>query len=128
MRKIEVKSSLEDELCGFWQGVKKTPEEMMIMSKAVGETYRCCKTRMKYYERMAIVSENQKEYQDDLALVTIVDLTLENCSRVSQLIIRKEFLEINDKNWYMEFFSRTTFYRNKKKAVKEFIENLTIPK
>ncbi len=128
MNELQTKSNRQEELCGYWRGVKKTPEEMMILSKAVGETYRSCKQRMKYYERMACVAENRKAYQDDLALVTIVDLSLENCSRVSQLIIRKEFLEISDKKWYLEFFSKTTFYRNKKKAVKEFIENLLIQK
>ena len=128
MNEIESKCKRKDDFCGYWRGVKKTPEEMIVLSKAVGETYRCCKTRMKYYERMSCVAENMKAYQDDLALVTIVDLSLENCSRVSQLIIRKEFLEISEKKWYLEFFSKTTFYRNKKKAVKEFIENLLIQK
>ena len=119
-------NKFDEDFCGYWRGVKKTPEENEILSKAVGDAYRSCRTRMKYYERMESVSENRKIYEEDLALVTIVDLSLENCSRVSQLIIRKEFLEVSDKKWFLEFFSKSTFYRNRKKAMKEFIENLII--
>ena len=105
-------NKFDEDFCGYWRGVKKTPEEIEILSKAVGDAYRSCRTR--------------KIYEEDLALVTIVDLSLENCSRVSQLIIRKEFLEVSDKKWFLEFFSKSTFYRNRKKAMKEFIENLII--
>ena len=39
-------NKFDEDFCGYWRGVKKTPEEIEILSKAVGDAYRSCRTRI----------------------------------------------------------------------------------
>lgn len=48
--------------------------------------------------------------------------TLELLPKDSAFIIENEFTKKNNsKDWYEEKFSRTTYYKNRKKAIKEFL-------
>ncbi|VDR41874.1 Uncharacterised protein [Mycoplasmopsis caviae] len=46
-----------------------------------------------------------------------------NClSNVSQLIIKNEFMKRNEnKLWYEDYFSKSTYYKNRKIAIDEFL-------
>ncbi|AIA29249.1 hypothetical protein MCAL160_0957 [Mycoplasmopsis californica HAZ160_1] len=48
--------------------------------------------------------------------------TLRLLSPASELIIKNEFCtKTYDKEWYDKHFSRTTYYKNRKKAIEEFL-------
>ncbi|MCS4536977.1 MULTISPECIES: MG284/MPN403 family protein [unclassified Mycoplasma] len=47
--------------------------------------------------------------------------TLELLKPESAFIIRNEFNENNNRDWYDLHFSKTTYYKNRKKAIEEFL-------
>lgn len=110
----------------YLDGFDFTPEQYELISKTVADTYRGCMKRINYMEYMACIHENQKEYDDDRTLVKIVDFCMENCSKETQLIIRNEFLQEPEKGWFLNYFTRSSYYRIRKKAVQEFAKNLIV--
>ncbi|MBQ1355384.1 MAG: hypothetical protein IIY72_02775, partial [Solobacterium sp.] len=72
------------------------------------------------------IRENQALYDNDGSLIMLIDRTLMDCSKETQCIIRNEFLEIPEDMWYLPFFSRSAYYRLRKKALVEFMNCLKI--
>lgn len=81
---------------------------------------------MEVYEYSEKVQENQKIYDNDRDLIHLIDCTLKDCGRDTRCIIRHEYLENSEPNWYKKFFSKSAFYRLKKAAINEFIHCLNI--
>ncbi|QDY88507.1 MG284/MPN403 family protein [Mycoplasma anserisalpingitidis] len=53
-----------------------------------------------------------------------VKFILKNMTKINSMIIEKTYIQNNnlkDKNWYKEYFSKTTFYKKKKQAELEFL-------
>ncbi|AWX70299.1 hypothetical protein DP067_02955 [Mycoplasmopsis anatis] len=54
-----------------------------------------------------------------------VKFILKNMSKINSMIIEKTYIQNNnnskDKNWYKDYFSKTTFYKKKKQAELEFL-------
>ncbi|PKM87767.1 MAG: hypothetical protein CVU85_05230 [Firmicutes bacterium HGW-Firmicutes-10] len=73
------------------------------------------------------VSESSENIYD---LQTCNDLDRHMRYALSQLsdeqkkIIRKEFMEKTSPNWYLEYYSRSSFYRHKKQCMDTFIRCL----
>ena len=103
-----------------------TSYQLRNITQVICENYRYCKRKMESMENQNIVSLNMNEYADAKEYVRSVDRTLQDCSRDTQLIITKGFLMNNDPAWYLEYFSRNTFYRLRKKAVLEFLRGFRI--
>jgi hypothetical protein len=125
---LGMKNRMKEDFKIIWCGMLKTPEEQELMLREIGDTYRLCKARMKLHDSLEWGGINDEIYKDDRELVMVVDLSVENCSDENALIIRKEFLTDSGKNWFTEYLSRSQYYRCKKKAVKEFFDNLIIKK
>lgn len=53
--------------------------------------------------------------------VTYIDNILSMLDSEQQYIIKKEFFGIKTKNWWISDYSRSTFYRLKRKAVTQFL-------
>ena len=94
------------------------------LTRKIGETYRYCKKQIDYFEYAGCVRENQKVYDDNRALIKLVDLSLENCTQTTRQIIRRQYLEISDTEWYRDYYSSSTYYRLRRKAVEEFLNSL----
>lgn len=53
-----------------------------------------------------------------------VKFILKNMTKINSMIIEKTYIQnsnLKDKNWYKEYFSKTTFYKKKKQAELEFL-------
>lgn len=103
-------------------------EEALCIVKKVGEIYRLSAQRVDYYVYANCVQENQVEYDDSRKYVKKVEQVLENCKPTTRIIIRRDFLEINDTLWYRSYFGRSQYYRLRKEAIIEFVNCLTKPK
>ena len=65
------------------------------------------------------ISDEKINYYTKLKFV--VESVLDLLSKESERILRAEFFEkMENSNWWQKFYSRTTFYRNKRKAMNEF--------
>ncbi|WP_029608668.1 MG284/MPN403 family protein [Mycoplasma simbae] len=47
--------------------------------------------------------------------------TMAMLTPISSMIIENEFNNKNTKDWYDKHFSKTTYYKNRKKAIEEFL-------
>lgn len=65
---------------------------------------------------------NKMNQTNDNAPISRFKETLSLMDKTSAMIIEKEFDEYNtDKFWYDKYFSKTTYYKNRKKAIEEFL-------
>ncbi|MBQ1318117.1 MAG: hypothetical protein IIY53_08785 [Solobacterium sp.] len=101
-------------------------EDMEKIVKYIGKVYRRSKKRRDVFEYQKCIRENQALYDNDGSLIMLIDRTLMDCSKETQCIIRNEFLEIPEDMWYLPFFSRSAYYRLRKKALVEFMNCLKI--
>ena len=69
--------------------------------------------------------DGEAEYQYYYGLQTKIDRILDKMDYESANFIRYEFLSNNYKSdWWMNYFSRSTYYRMKKKSMNNFLELL----
>lgn len=69
---------------------------------------------------------NQLEKKQRLEeYISIINQIHSRLSKESYFFIENEYLNFYDRNWWMDFYSRSTYYRVKHVALNEFIENLT---
>lgn len=57
-------------------------------------------------------------------LNTLINRSLRRISKESRRIITKEYVEGADEDWWYEYYSRSSYYRLKNKALDEFINQL----
>ncbi|HAE15542.1 MAG TPA: hypothetical protein DCG51_03240 [Erysipelotrichaceae bacterium] len=103
-----------------------TKEQYELIAGYVGRTYQIAKNRMDLERSSDMISEPDSTYADDAKMVYYVDRCLLECDRTTQLIIRKEYLEESAHKWYEEYFSRSTYYRLKTDAIRQFVESLNL--
>lgn len=103
-----------------------TNRQLRNITQVICENYRSCKRKMESMENQNIVSLNMNEYTDAREYVRSVDRILQDCSSDTQLIITKGFLMNSNPVWYLDYFSRNTFYRLRHKAVVEFLRGFRI--
>lgn len=101
-----------------------TSKQKRNIVSTIGDRYRVCMRRMESLEAQNAVSLNMKDYRDAQEYVNDINRTLLDCTSDTKLIIRKEFLCVSEPGWYQEYFSRNTYYRLRKKAVEEFLNQL----
>ena len=92
----------------------------------IGKIYMRARRRIDIYEIARCVRENQKCYDNDQQFVRMIDRSLEDCTPDTRKIIRKEFLEMQNTLWYMDFYSKSTYYRLRRRAIDEIIQCLNL--
>lgn len=77
-------------------------------------------------EREELYSNNSKnEIKKMKGFISYFNFILDNLSFDSRIIITNDYLkQENEKqtNWWMEYYSRSTYFRNKSKAINEFLQ------
>ncbi len=66
------------------------------------------------------------DIENDKTLIYLMDHALTHVSRETQLIIRHDYIFKSSENWYLEYFSKTSYYRYRLQAIDEFINCLNI--
>lgn len=103
-----------------------TYDEEKNIVKYIGSEYQDSKKRMDILSYGDCVCENSEDYQNNLAYVRTINRVLSDCSQDTRSIIMHEFLTNSEANWYLDYYSRGTFYRLKKRAIKEFLRCLKL--
>ncbi|MFV0479536.1 MAG: MG284/MPN403 family protein [Anaerorhabdus sp.] len=89
------------------------------------DSYRKSKRKMEARMNWKI-EEKSEEYGDAYSFTTLIENAMETCSEDTQRIFNGEYVEKLHGNWYLEYYSRSTFYRLKHQAIDEFIDNLML--
>ncbi|MDD8048674.1 MAG: hypothetical protein PHH04_03615 [Thomasclavelia sp.] len=70
------------------------------------------------------------EYLDDKTeleyIIVTFDTILDSLTDESRMIIEHDFLLSNNKSWYLDYYSKSTYYRMKTKAMEEILFYLNV--
>lgn len=79
-------------------------------------------TKNQYKRSMAERLNSQIEDKDELKnLISSFEIIINALSRDSQLIIINEYVEQKVDEWWVDYYSRATYYRLKTRALEEFL-------
>lgn len=59
-------------------------------------------------------------------LCDCIEWALQACSKENRLFLQQEYLAGNDKGWWHGYYSRSTYYRVKRRAMCEFLHCLDV--
>ncbi len=90
------------------------------------KSYKRAKRNINLQELRGGVQESAGVYKEDLMVIYLVDSTLQECNEDSKRILHHEYFVNSASNWYLEFYSKSTFYRLKHRAIEEFIDFLNL--
>ncbi len=68
-----------------------------------------------------IVEESDEEQVDALDIAARIHILMCQMDKKYALILYNDFLEIKERGWWSEWFSRSTYYRYKKGAMDKFL-------
>lgn len=101
-------------------------KEKEIIIKYLAKSYKISKKRESIYQFQGNLREKDGIYNEDKTVIHLIDSTIEECTRNTQLIIMNEYFKNKEYDWYLGYFSRSSFYRLKRLAIEEFIDCLNI--
>lgn len=81
-------------------------------------------SRDNFYLEHLEVNEAHNVKPLEKVYVFCIEQSLEDLSQEERMILLKENVEGASKNWWMEYFSKSTYYRLKYKAMDRFIHCL----
>lgn len=90
----------------------------------IGNAYMASRKRIDIYEFSGV--HNDPGYLNDIAYVHSIERTLQDCSNDTKQIITRDFLQRSETGWYKNFYSSSSYYRLKRRAVEEFMHCLNI--
>ena len=90
---------------------------MEIIVQNIAAVYRKCQAAIQ--SRHTHADETEISYE--ARYIDTVDRMLACCEKHTRLIIRKSYLETDEKQWFRQYFSEGTYRREKRKALKEFV-------
>ncbi|HCY07198.1 MAG TPA: hypothetical protein DHS57_08155 [Erysipelotrichaceae bacterium] len=105
---------------------KLTNKELEKIVKHIGETYRKSVLRREINAGIMQINENSKAYKNDSDFIFAIDCYLNECSRDTKCIIENEYLKKKESLWYLDYYTKSTYYRLKKKAIIEFINCMNL--
>ncbi len=97
-----------------------TDREVEKIMECIGDLYRQVALRTDLAEHDAPNLAPSPQLLDDRAFLYRIDRCLQNCQKETQLVIRKQYLEISDRDWYLEFFTKQAFRKIRIRAIREF--------
>lgn len=100
-------------------------EDKKLILEKLSECYLKSSRRVQIYKFQGI-NEESAQYKGDLTVLQMIEISLEACSKNTQMIIKNEYFTYKQHDWYLDYYSKSSFYRLKKLAIIEFIDCLNI--
>ena len=82
--------------------------------------YRKAKVVTDLYEKEGKRALDTDAYRHQVQMIELIDRTLMECTPKYRFIIQHAFIEREPNDWFMPYYSRSSYYRQKKEAVHEF--------
>lgn len=93
-----------------------TFEELIILGKYHFKYYRAYLKKKNFNQLKPISLECAYAYS--------IQSSIEQLSQDERRILMSEYIDCVEKNWWMEYFSKTSYYRIKRRALSRFIHCL----
>ena len=71
-----------------------------------------------------IASHDRRKIESGIMIVTHIENVIENLDEDDRFIIEKEIMEGRKGNWYLEYFSASSYYRHRNRAYMNFLSYL----
>jgi len=94
--------------------------EQTILISFHANLYRSLQSRLRYNSEIILKNISQ----NDQAYLFLIQETLKRLSEEEQRVLRNDFLSPLSKNWWMEYYSKSTYYRLRYLAVDRFLHCL----
>ena len=102
-----------------------TMQQEKIMRYLI-QRYRISCSRMDRYEECDCVFEHYETYKSDKTTKMLVENALKELDVDEQRIIQKSYIENNTDLWYLDYYTKSTYYRLKTKALSKFLHCLHV--
>lgn len=84
--------------------------------------YMTVKEKKTFYQGVDKKYDSYIQSKDELKqFITTFDMILDQLSKDSYMIIYHDFVIKKEKNWWLEYYSRSTYYRLKTRAMEEVL-------
>lgn len=107
------------------RNTEMTWHQKINLMNHIGDAYRGSLRRIDLAEKHG-ARYSSDTIADDYALRAYVERALKDCSSQTQLIATRDFLEVSERSWYRLYFSQSSYYRLRRKAVDEYLHNLDL--
>ena len=109
----------------WWRGYRD-PDQMPIeecreIVNRLFELYRRSLRYIQINEELGIARGNLIAHQE---IVRLIELIIEELRSDHRLIITREYMNVPEPSWYVKYYSRSTFYRLRDEAVREFLRRI----
>ena len=98
-----------------------TPHDQTSLIHFHASLYQTVISRQRYHQEVKVSLEMNPMDKDYLFLI---HETLRRLTHEEQRLLRNDFLSPLSKNWWMEFYSKSTYYRLRHLAVDRFLDCL----
>lgn len=85
-----------------------TNKEVDSLLRYLGALYRKCLVQKD-------LDKNKEEF------IIYIDTGLSVLASTQATLLRKTYFEVNERKWWMEFYSKTTYYRERDRASRSFL-------
>ena len=84
--------------------------------------YLTVKEKKVYYQGVDKQMDHYIQSKDELKqIIRTFEMILDRLSKDSYMIIYHDFIEKKEKDWWLEYYSRSTYYRLKTRAMEEIL-------
>ena len=98
------------------------PIHMEKIATYLGAIYRQSRIRMDLCGEEGLYDSASVIHHDDCSFVARMDALLLGCAGDSRQILRHQYFEDHEKDWYKTFYTKSAFRRRLKKALLEFFQ------
>lgn len=97
-----------------------TYQQEKVILMYLTEIYCKAQTLTEIYRKEGKIEQNAVKYNQQAALIDLIDRTLNSCRPETRFIIIHTYIRKDGSDWYIPYYAKSTFYRMKKVAVHEF--------
>lgn len=117
------KKNLIENIFRQYQKVKMQYECLEAQNFYPQYDYSTVREKKSHYNTSMIKKLNSYIMDKDELLITIrsFEILIDSLSFESRRVIQKDFIEEGNTNWWIDFYSRATYYRVKTRAMEEFL-------
>ncbi|MCI5722787.1 MAG: hypothetical protein MR283_02100 [Erysipelotrichaceae bacterium] len=99
-------------------------ETKIEMLKSLGQMYRKEQTKSRISNHNDMHEYSPSYVQQGIEYM--IEEIMQNCSKDTACIIKHDFLMQSPRNWYYNYYAKSSYYRLRKEAVEEFVRCLDI--
>lgn len=100
-------------------------KENEAIIKHLAMIYKKLKQQCYDVDNLMMSESYNKELAEAFEFVETIDAVLASLNEDEALILRSDYFENRIPKWYMNYFTRSTYYRIKTRAIDEFVRCVT---